>query len=166
MFTCLSLHLSSQMKRPADDLPPANTKAAKANAKATATTVAAKAKAKATATTVAATAKASAAASPSSTAGGDDAPLISLAPSSSSSSSEGGGKGAKGGGTDKQWVEFLAVHAYKKVKRNSKFDQSATGLGMVCIEEEGGGTFDWEHTDDEGIDDEEVLAAWYEWMHG
>ena len=58
MFTCLSLHLSSQMKRPADDLPPANTKAAKANAKATAPTVAAKAKAKATATTVAATTQA------------------------------------------------------------------------------------------------------------
>ena len=45
-------------------------------------------------------------------------------------------------------------------------DQSATGLGMAWIEEKGGGTFHWEHTDDAGIDDEEVLAAWDEWRHG
>ena len=43
---------------------------------------------------------------------------------------------------------------------------SATGMGIAWIEEDGGGTFDWEHTDSEGIDDQEVLAGWDEWMHG
>ena len=37
---------------------------------------------------------------------------------------------------------------------------------MAWIEEEGGGTFDWECTDDEGIDDEEVLVALDKWRHG
>ena len=104
----------------------------------------------------------------------DDAPLISLAPTASSSSTgtgggKGGGKGAKGGGgkgaKGGQWVDFLAFHGYKKVRKRSKHDQSHTGLGMAWIEQEGGGTFDWEHTDDEGLDDEEVLAAWDEWLH-
>ena len=63
-------------------------------------------------------------------------------------------------------MNLLAFHGYKKVMRNSKVDQSATGMGIAWIEEAGGGTFDWEPTDDEGIDDEEVLAGWVEWMHG
>ena len=162
------------MKRPGDALPHANTKAAKAKAKATATTVATKAKAKATATTAAAKAKAPSASASAVSAVGDDVPLIFLASSSSASSTgtgggKGGGKGAKGGGgkgaKGGQWVDFLAFHGYKKVRKRSKHDQSHTGLGMAWIEQEGGGTFDWEHTDDEGLDDEEVLAAWDEWLH-